>query len=336
MKTGQPIKVAGGVTGLLLHNLRSGIIPILKEQVSYLHPIQIEAASLEAPSKTRSAVMTGLSCGIDSLSTVCTYLDHPVADLRITHLSFHDVGSHGRMNTESVFSARLASIRAAAAELGLPLIVARSNLASCLVSTFKQHHTLWNSSVAIALRKGVGTYLFSSSVPYTAVKVGPSQAISWADPIVLPLLSGSGVYCVSSNAQMTRVEKTALIADWPFAQRWLDVCVRPAKDGSNCSECWKCCRTILTLELLGSLEGFRGKFDLKKYGKVKNSYVSHLLNKHADPIEAEVIKLAQQRKVTLDSLPRRLGALSQRWIARASPFLPPAIRWRLQRLCHGF
>ena len=50
----------------------------------------------------------------------------------------------------------------------------------------------------------------------------------------------------------------------------LDVCVanpdkRLALEKLNCSRCWKCTRTLLTLEALGRLDAFEKVFDLPYY-----------------------------------------------------------------------
>lgn len=314
MITGKPIRVMGGVTDLLLDDLRTGIIPILNRQRPDLFPIKIDAASI--PAETRgagSAVLMGLSCGVDSLCTASTHLDHPVAGRRITHFSFHDVGAHGKVNPDEVFAWRLSHARAAAAEAGRPLVIVRSNLPSFRVASFRQYHSLLNCAVGIALGSGVGTFLYSASHPYEAIHVARGGDISIADPIVLPLFSSSGVSCVSANAHMGRVEKVALIADWPYAQRWLDVCVHARADNRNCGACKKCCRTALTLELLGKLEAFRDRFDLDSYRNARSRYILYLLTHPTEDLEREVLDLARRRGITLAPVSVRVWAFGRRW-----------------------
>ena len=327
MKTGKPIQIMGGVSAHLLHNLRTGIVPILKEHTKPLKPVAIDATMLEQQPEPGQAVVAGLSCGIDSLSTTYMHLDHDVPGLRITHFSFHDVGSH---LSETTFTRRLAHVRRAASEFDRPLIVVRSNLPAFHAHRFQPHHTLWNSSVAIALGKGVGTFLYSSGVPYRELHVKGSSDTGFTDPIILPLLSASGVHCVSANAHLSRVEKTALIADWHLAQRWLDVCLRSRDDGRNCSTCWKCCRTILTLELLGKLDAFQDRFNLARYRAVRADFVAKLLDKRLDPLAREVLDLAREQGVKLGSLRCRLEALGRRWFDRSTSLMPRKVRRRLR------
>lgn len=329
MITGKPIRVMGGVTDLLLDDLRTGIIPIVNRQRPDLRPIEIDATPVPAQARAAgSAVLMGLSCGVDSLCTVLTHLDHPAASRRITHFSFHDVGAHGKVNPDEVFAWRLSHARAAAAEAGRPLIVVRSNLTSFRIASFRQFHSLLNCAVGIALGSGVGTFLYSASHPYEAVQVARGGDISMADPIVLPLLSSSGVSCVSANAHIGRVQKTALIADWPYAQHWLDVCVNASPDNRNCGACKKCCRTALTLELLGKLEAFRDRFDLDSYRSARARFISYMLLHPEDSLVSDVLDLARTRGVNLASPSVRIRAFCQRWIERSRVALRRGLRTR--------
>jgi hypothetical protein len=318
MIKGKPIRVMGGVTDVLLHDLRTGIIPILNRQRPDLRPIEIDAAPLPAEARPAgSAVLMGLSCGIDSLCTLLTHRDHPATRRRITHFSFHDVGAHGKVNPDEVFAWRLSHARAAAAEAGCPLIVVRSNHASFRIASFRQFHSLLNCAAGIALGTGVGTFLYSASHPYEAIEVARSGDISMADPIILPLFSSSGVSCVSANGHMNRVQKTALIADWPYAQRWLDVCEYASADNRNCGACKKCCRTALTLELLGKLEAFRDRFDLDRYRSARAKFISYMLLHPEDDLVSDVLGLARTRGVRLASPSQRIWAFGHRWIERS-------------------
>lgn len=335
MKTGRAIKVLGGVTGQLLHALRTGIIPILREQVPSLSNVIIEADVLPAAPVPGRAVLTGLSCGVDSLSTIAVFKDHEAEELQITHVGFFNVGSHwGRGAHEAeVYAARLSRVRSAAAELALPLVEVSSNITGPFWAySFAQHHTLWNCATAMALGNGVRTYLYSSAMPYGAISASPSVDCAYADPMLLPLLASNGVACISANAQMQRVEKTELIADWAFAQRWLDVCEDPGPDGSNCSMCVKCCRTLLTLEILNKLECFKDVFDLAKYEAGKAEYIAHTLRTRKTLFAREILNLASRRNFKVFKPQHRLLAGKHALIAFVIPYLPRWLKWRVRRL----
>jgi hypothetical protein len=329
MKHGATIHVDGGITGALLHGLRAGVVPILAQQLPTLRGTTIEAQFLD-DCGCGTAVVTGLSGGVDSYSTIAVHLHHPAAAMRISHLSFHDVGSHGPAEPARVFEARLRRARESARALGYPLVEVRSNLAQFQATLYQQHHTLWNASVAMALRNGVGTYLYSSTVPYRDVSVRPTKDIALADPIVLGLMSWSGVRCVSANAELTRLAKTELIADDPLVQATLDVCVKPLADARNCSVCWKCCRAELTLDLLGKLDAFSQVFDLAAFRRVRAHYIAHLLAVD-DPHGPDLVALARQRDRPIDTLGDRMRGLERKWLLRMGNHLPAALAWRLDR-----
>ena len=101
-------------------------------------------------------------------------------------------------------------------------------------------------------------HLYASSVPYEDVTCTATFDLGFADPILLPFLSTRSVTLQPSGTEMDRSARTALVAQIPHTYDRLDVCVE-SRDGTNCSECWKCHRTMLALDLLGALP---------RYGKV--------------------------------------------------------------------
>jgi hypothetical protein len=88
------------------------------------------------------------------------------------------------------------------------------------------------------------------------------------------------------------VEKTRRLAKIPGANRWLNVCVAPSPDGKNCSTCKKCCRTLLTLEILGLLDDFKQVFSLDKWAGVRNRYLIWMLGDKNDPLFNEIKEYA--------------------------------------------
>lgn len=71
------------------------------------------------------------------------------------------------------------------------------------------------------------------------------------------LLSTEATDSISTGSQYTRAAKTAQVAEIEPSYRHLDICVEPGTSRSgfrNCSRCWKCARTMVTLEALGKLD----------------------------------------------------------------------------------
>jgi hypothetical protein len=335
MTIGEDLVIESGITDELAHFLTHGVMPVLSAQCSSLKPIRIEGPRIGRRAERGGAVLTGLSNGVDSFSTASIHLDHAIPALRITHFSFHDVGSHGISHTAGVFEARRQRANRAAAHFGRPLVVVRTNASDFIATTFQQHHTLLNCSVAIALGSGVATYLYSSTVPYSEISVRSVVDISYADPVILPMLSTSGIRCVSANADLSRLQKTKLIADDPFVQANLDICVSPPPGGGNCSTCWKCCRTLLTLELLGKIELFRSTFNIEAYHSVRERYLVHLV-RCAGPHRADLLALARALGAPIDTVGRNALAKLQSLIDPFVNLAPRGLRWRLQRALQRF
>ena len=116
-------------------------------------------------------------------------------------------------------------------------------------------------------------FLYASSYPYPAVAVRESQDTATIDPILLPLLKTETTDCFSAGASTTRVEKLAIVCETEIARQFFDVCVRRP----NCSRCWKCARTLLTLELLGKKARLEHLFDESEFRKIRSRYIAHIL-----------------------------------------------------------
>jgi len=114
------------------------------------------------------------------------------------------------------------------------------------------------------------------------------------DPILLPLLSQHGIRLMSAGGSYTRVQKTLRVGEIPLARRTLDVCTRPIfVDGiTNCSQCFKCKRTLITLEAGGMIADFSNVFDLRKWSEVRTKYLQDLTWAR-DPLSQEVLGFAR-------------------------------------------
>ena len=120
--------------------------------------------------------------------------------------------------------------------------------------------TVRNAALPPLLQAGVRRFLFASSHSWREIGVGTFRDVTRMDPILLPALSTERVELLSVGAEHTQVEKSRRIARLEVVWEHLDVCI--LKGDTNCPRCEKCLRTLLTLELLGQLDAFAGRFDL--------------------------------------------------------------------------
>ncbi len=279
MLEGRDLHLAGPVSPELWFRMQHYLIPLIRAIIPAARDIAIIAEEFrpQAP-RTDGAVLTGLSNGVDSMHVCANHLglDQP-AGMRLTHFIFHDVGSHGAAGdpmTKVRARRRLEQSQESSGAMGLPLIAASSNMGDFHTLPYHQTHTLRSAAVAFALSGGVSRFLYASASPYPSIHVRKSHTIAPFDAITLPLLRSESLECFSVGAACTRVQKTAQLADYPYAQRFLNVCVT---DHSNCSRCWKCARTLFTLDLLGAAGNFGEVFDLDAYRKIRSRFVSHVL-----------------------------------------------------------
>lgn len=290
MKNKLNIHVKGSVSSRLHYNINLYLMEIIKKLISKSSAIDISADQLIRTNWGGVEVFTGFSAGVDSFCTVNEHLEcHIPVEYRVTALLLNNVGSHGQgVRDQDIFKERFIRLEHVAEKLELPMFWINSNLDSVLKTDFQLTHTIRNVSVALLLQKGCGKYLYSSAVHYTDGFVRETHDMGYADAVTLNLFSTETTECISSGGQYTRFQKTELIADCLIAQKSLDVCVAPQNAVKiNCSTCWKCLRTQLTLEIIGKLDGFNDVFEVDKYMKMRFIFICNVLTSNV-PLSVEI------------------------------------------------
>jgi hypothetical protein len=212
-----------------------------------------------------------------------------------------------------------------AAELELPLIPVDSNLHDFVSGRFRRSHTLRTLSAAHVLQGLVAKYLFASTYTYADTHAQPYPDIAIMDAMAVHLLSTETTECILVGSQHGRVEKTELVADFPASYRFLDVCIAPnaGADGvrPNCSRCYKCARTMLTLELLGKLDLYGAVFDLDYWHRHRTRQIASVLGRRVDGHRSKLVKeitdLANRRQGGFSLSARLLG--EAHGLARSGP-----------------
>lgn len=335
MYSGEEVVVEGEMSEKLYCSLQRGFQAVVCTIMPSLRSVVIRPNTIQPARGIGEGVATGFSGGVDSFCVLADYwYSPPCPAFRITHLLYHNVGSHGVRGRE-LFTERFERLRPFAEELGLPFVAVDSNLDEFYKVTrlsFQQTHTVRNVSAALALQGGIGKYLYASAFAYPLCFVGKTYDIAYADPILLPLLSTEVLEPISVGGEYSRVEKTLRVANIPDSYLWLDVCARGTNAG-NCSTCWKCLRTELTLEIAGKLDLYRRVFDLRGYQRRRAYYIGQVLSKH-DPLVLEIRDFAKandfrfplRSRVFADML-RGVDALRRLLVALArSPGVGPALR----------
>lgn len=324
MAAREDLHVDGPISERLYWNLTHYYMRIMSSANPRLRPVRIIPAELNdtRPTPQPSGVAAGFSGGIDSF---CVLADHFLDDVpdtyRITHLLFNNVGSHGDGGPK-LFLDRYERLRPCADELGLPFIRIDSNLDDFYKVRFQQSHSPRNISAALVLQKLLGKCLYASAFRYEDCFVGKTTFAGYTDPVAIHLLSTERTECILSGARYSRVEKTLRVSEIEPSHRYLDVCVDPARGAVNCGVCWKCSRTLLTLELLGKTSLYEELFSLEKYRCARRRCVARVLSKDS-PLTQEIALLARERR---RPFPWDIGALVT--VRRISAYLRNTLPWR--------
>lgn len=289
LQKGVDIKVDFLMSERLNYSLNKYLIPLLADVFKHSE-ITIYCDQLTSePLGSAKGVGTGLSCGIDSFSTI---LDHEKGNCpegnEITHFTYFNVGSHGEdgdPKVKELFKKRIKPVESCANELNKGLIIVDSNLNEILMTGFAKIHTIRSISVVLALQKFFKVYYYSSAVPVKQFNINKHHMGSY-DIFSLNMLSTESTTLYSSCATLTRVEKTDMISKYSIVKKYLNVCV---SDNLNCGKCFKCLRTLLTLEILGELENYSSIFNLSEYYKARSNYLTYIVAHHDESVFLEEI-----------------------------------------------
>jgi hypothetical protein len=297
MKNNEKLIIKGKISYKLFHNITNHLMKIINIMIPECNPIQIIPDEFSYGEKyDNTAVGCGLSCGIDSLCCLEDYYfncqENPY---KLTHVTnFHA----GASTNQKQYQKRLNNVIEYNKNTTLSLLDIITNFTNLNDFKHQKIHVLRNLSIPLFFQKLFCKYYYSSTYSYIDSKIKQnSYDFAYSDPITIPLLSTENMEFISHGCQYTRPQKTLKILSNPLNHKHLDICV----DGKfventntvlNCSTCWKCLRTLATLDHYNKLHLFKHVFSLKKYASHKKSFIQKL-NKN-DPLQREIIELYYQ------------------------------------------
>lgn len=293
MITGSDIESVAPMSEKMVFHIKQYLIPALCTQENGYRRINILGPTTNKPYENASGVGTGMSCGVDSFYSLHEYSrdDIPSA-YRLTHLTYFNMGAIFHPNrseerdysikefyeiTDRMSEEKRENARQVAMQSGFPLVYVKSNLDEDYYRGAYGHTGVYrNCAMALSLQGLFSKYINSSG--------------GWPGYFDLTLTEGSQHYeallctCFSTESltfilsdSVTRVEKTAAIADDKLAQSYLDVCFC----FNNCGDCSKCIRTLVTLDIIGKLDSFSKVFDIERF-KHNRAYAYHQILKLKD------------------------------------------------------
>jgi hypothetical protein len=210
-----------------------------------------QRVSVEVPPRTSPPLPgpRGSACfftaGVDSFYTVLRHRDEIDA---LVYVRGFDVALD-----EAELDVRvLDGVRSAADELGLPLVVVRTDLRafSDRYSNWDHYHGAALATVAHLLAARFAKFYVPATQTYAFL------APLGTHPLLDPRWSTEDVALIHDGCEASRLDKLDLIASEPAARQFLRVCWENRGGAYNCGRCEKCLRTMVAMDALGLLGSF--------------------------------------------------------------------------------
>ena len=279
MRFNMDIQSSYPMSEALYLNLTKQVIP----QVHLCNPKDTHPIVLDVPTTNEKYNGdwrgTGISLGVDSLSTIHEYQEEELPkDYKLTHLVHMKTGAHhglkGGFDKETenrLFDIENQNVIRYCHEFGFPLVNIETNLfeITCaeFVNTFADTVVMRNLGVLLLLQHKFDKYYYATTYNINEFKIDIKDDNAYYENWLVPLLSTENLTFFCANSSKTRIEKTEYISLFEDAPRYLHVCHR---EGDNCGECPKCIQTCIHLDLLGKLNQFK-VFDVEKFYKNKKN-----------------------------------------------------------------
>lgn len=298
MVTGSDIEFEAPLSKRLYDGLTEMLMPALEK--NGFPGIALKGPVTSEPVWCEGAVVTGMSCGVDSNYTLLCYSRKEIPkDKKLTHLAIYTDAYLFRprdvyKGVETLYSEAdaftdiiIGRAEKVAKTHGLPLIVTNTNVDK---DFYRGGYTLSGMyrhlACTLAMEHLYRTYISSSSGHENGmVEVSlflPTQL--YEDLLCSSLRTETFFYCSSDN--VSRVDKLRALADDPVFQKTVSVCFDKEKNGKNCGVCFGCMKTMMPLDLLGKLDGFGERFDLDAYYREREERFRFLIDFSKRP-EAE-------------------------------------------------
>ena len=303
----QDLRIRGKISKRLFQNIKWYVQKILCDFYDALSPVNVIVDGTIVNDKRGKLVGTGISCGVDSLSTIYDHFireDDPA--YKINALFYFECGVLGQHGVSDQLMRELNENRFGiakniAADLGLPCYHLKSNVDKFRkLKDLTKIGALLRYSCTFSLSGAVAKFYVPSAEHYENIKKFRDRyhnviMTDFCESYLVPLIGNERTELIIDGCQYRRVDKTKRIADWDIAQKYLNVCWRYTPDGSNCGRCPKCLRTLLALEILGKIDAFANVFDIEQYKKNSFGYKVRCLKSYGEePFETENVDFAKE------------------------------------------
>lgn len=283
---GEDIVSDAPVSAKLLYSVRHYQIPFMTRVSDKYSNINITCEASSDRLETAGHIGTGISCGVDSLSTL---IEHGVKEsnpsYKIDTLALFNAGHYGNDEQKSSlrFQKYVANAKQFAAEFGYNLIQVDSNVGHIIDMDFVSSVSFLITSVVLSLQKYFSVYVFAST--YSIFPFSPIFEDSETyDLITTQNVSTENLTIFSGCTLLTRVEKTRIISEYPEVFRHVYPCVN-GDPPHNCGYCEKCRYTIMALDVMDKLDLAEIAFDMTYYRKNRTRLYGFMLLHKKDWID---------------------------------------------------
>ena len=256
MSLGEDIKINGNLSPKLIYGLKQ-----YQQYFHYWFKDRLQVVDIVASAgeemdgdHRQEAVASFFSGGVDSFYTLWSHLPEQerVVANRLTHCVF----VHGfdiPINDVRTFDTAFVHYEKMMERMGIQLIGVRTNLKELLIHCnvgWGMTHGTALGAVGMLWQGLVGRMYIPSTQKY-------SVAEPWgSNPVVDPMLSLNQLDFVHHGAHMARLDKITEICHWPVVYDAMRVCWLRPNGINNCGRCEKCLRTMMALEIEGTLRCF--------------------------------------------------------------------------------
>lgn len=254
------------ISETLYYNFTRYINKILSDNHKILHSISVECESIDFHCPSTNCVGVGFSCGVDSFCSAIRNMDDRFPHFKLTHLCTFNAGAMGPDGEKDhiYFEQKCQAVKEVANEMGLDYLFIDTNYYDFYDSIiWTRYYNIIHSGIVLAFQKLFDKYYFGSDYTLDEFNVKKIYDDTIKDFLFYKFSNKNiKIYCDSED--LSRIEKTEIIADSHSAQTHLSVC---GYGHNNCSQCEKCTRTMTTLKIMNKLDSFDSVFDVELFNK---------------------------------------------------------------------
>lgn len=219
----EDLYIHGPVSKLFYRNIMNYLQRILCDFSDDLSRINVHVEGFAQARGEQSIIGTGISCGVDSLTTIYNnFIHEDDENFRINGLFLFNCGTHGDFGdkSEQLYFERYELNKSAACELGLPVYQVNSNLHAFThtIASDPQagYFAIWSCVLSVA--RAVKKYYVSSAYSYSQIlefgrRKRNSDFSEFSESYSVPLIRTERLELISDGCQYERSMKIERIAD---------------------------------------------------------------------------------------------------------------------------